>query len=82
MYPISVCYHLRLYVSSNEIECLFGRDEELMVRIGAVTALEARATGVHYAFAPCIAVRSSTLVVGHNQSQSMKRLKILVGNGD
>lgn len=52
-----------------------------MVRIGAVTALEARATGVHYAFAPCIAVRSSILVVGHNQSQSMKRLKILVGNG-
>lgn len=32
------------------------RDPVLMRRIGAATALEVRATGIHYAFAPCIAV--------------------------
>ncbi|XP_068664369.1 uncharacterized protein [Aristolochia californica] len=32
------------------------RDEDLIVRIGKATALETRATGIHYAFAPCIAV--------------------------
>lgn len=32
------------------------RDPELVKRIGAATALEVRATGVQYAFAPCIAV--------------------------
>ncbi|KAF7153407.1 hypothetical protein RHSIM_Rhsim01G0197800 [Rhododendron simsii] len=32
------------------------RDPELVKRIGAATALEVRATGVPYAFAPCIAV--------------------------
>ncbi|XP_019199421.1 PREDICTED: uncharacterized protein LOC109193075 [Ipomoea nil] len=32
------------------------RDPELVKRIGAATALEVRATGVNYAFAPCIAV--------------------------
>ncbi|RAL45950.1 hypothetical protein DM860_006104 [Cuscuta australis] len=32
------------------------RDPELVKRIGAATALEVRATGINYAFAPCIAV--------------------------
>ncbi|XP_041995165.1 beta-glucosidase BoGH3B-like [Salvia splendens] len=32
------------------------RDPELVKRIGAATALEARATGIPYTFAPCIAV--------------------------
>ncbi|KAL0417522.1 UNVERIFIED_CONTAM: Lysosomal beta glucosidase [Sesamum radiatum] len=32
------------------------RDPELVKRIGAATALEVRATGIHYTFAPCIAV--------------------------
>ncbi|KAI5675041.1 hypothetical protein M9H77_05991 [Catharanthus roseus] len=32
------------------------RDADLVRRIGEVTALETRASGVHYAFAPCVAV--------------------------
>ncbi|CAL9000511.1 unnamed protein product [Prunus brigantina] len=32
------------------------RDPELVKKIGAATALEVRATGINYAFAPCIAV--------------------------
>ncbi|KAL5731292.1 beta-glucosidase [Ranunculus cassubicifolius] len=32
------------------------RDPALVKRIGAATALEVRATGIPYAFAPCIAV--------------------------
>ncbi|PSS01663.1 Beta-glucosidase like [Actinidia chinensis var. chinensis] len=32
------------------------RDPELVKRIGAATALEVRATGIRYTFAPCIAV--------------------------
>ncbi|KAL8255756.1 hypothetical protein R6Q59_030823 [Mikania micrantha] len=32
------------------------RDPELIEKIGAATALEVRATGINYAFAPCIAV--------------------------
>ncbi|XP_028779955.1 uncharacterized protein LOC114736335 [Neltuma alba] len=32
------------------------RDAELAQRIGAATALEIRASGIHYAFAPCVAV--------------------------
>ncbi|KAL5708960.1 beta-glucosidase [Ranunculus cassubicifolius] len=32
------------------------RDPDLIKRIGAATALEVRATGIQYAFAPCIAV--------------------------
>ena len=32
------------------------RDPDLVKRIGAATALEVRATGIPYVFAPCIAV--------------------------
>ncbi|CAN6697456.1 unnamed protein product [Malus baccata var. baccata] len=35
---------------------LLHRDPELVRRIGSATALEARATGIPYVFAPCIAV--------------------------
>ncbi|GAB2234978.1 hypothetical protein Droror1_Dr00004254 [Drosera rotundifolia] len=33
-----------------------GRDPNLAWRIGAATALEVRASGIHYTFAPCVAV--------------------------
>lgn len=33
------------------------RDPELVRRIGEATALEVRATGIPYVFAPCIAVK-------------------------
>jgi hypothetical protein len=33
------------------------RDPDLARRIGAATALEVRATGIQYTFAPCVAVR-------------------------
>ncbi|PIN02030.1 Glucan 1,3-beta-glucosidase [Handroanthus impetiginosus] len=32
------------------------RDAELIRRIGSATALEVRASGIHYNFAPCVAV--------------------------
>ncbi|KAL5125098.1 Beta-glucosidase BoGH3B [Glycine soja] len=32
------------------------RDEDLVQRIGAATSLELRASGIHYTFAPCVAV--------------------------
>jgi beta-glucosidase-like glycosyl hydrolase len=35
---------------------LCSRDPELVKRIGEATALEVRATGIPYVFAPCIAV--------------------------
>jgi len=37
---------------------LYFRDPDLVKRIGAATALEVRATGIPYVFAPCIAVCS------------------------
>ncbi|KAL0436220.1 UNVERIFIED_CONTAM: Beta-glucosidase BoGH3B [Sesamum radiatum] len=45
-------------VSSADVikKYFIGRDPELVKRIGAATALEVRATGIHYTFAPCIAV--------------------------
>lgn len=41
----------------------FFRDPNLLKRIGAATALEVRATGIPYAFAPCIAVCTMKLTV-------------------
>jgi beta-glucosidase-like glycosyl hydrolase len=35
---------------------LTSRDAELVRKIGEATALEVRATGIHWAFAPCLAV--------------------------
>lgn len=32
------------------------RDADLIRKIGEVTAIEVRASGAHYAFAPCVAV--------------------------
>ena len=37
------------------------RDPELVKRIGEATALEVRATGIPYVFAPCIAVMDNIL---------------------
>jgi beta-glucosidase-like glycosyl hydrolase len=37
---------------------LYFRDPDLVKRIGAATALEVKATGIPYVFAPCIAVHS------------------------
>lgn len=34
------------------------RDADLAKRIGVATALEVRASGIHYTFAPCVAVCS------------------------
>lgn len=36
--------------------CLSNRDPALVKKIGEATALEVRATGIPYVFAPCIAV--------------------------
>ena len=43
------------------------RDPDLVKRIGAATAVEVRATGIPYTFAPCIAVNflSSLFTFGH-----------------
>lgn len=42
---------------SNPATChIYCRDPGLVKRIGAATAREARATGIPYVFAPCIAV--------------------------
>lgn len=38
------------------------RDPNLVKRIGAATALEVRATGIPYTFAPCIAVNTLTYI--------------------
>ena len=35
---------------------LDGRDADLARKIGTATALEVRASGIHYTFAPCVAV--------------------------
>ena len=42
--------------SSVSDETSLTREPELVKRIGAATALEVRATGIPYVFAPCIAV--------------------------
>lgn len=40
------------------VKCWFVmcRDADLVQKIGAATALEVRASGIHFAFAPCVAV--------------------------
>jgi len=55
IFKIIFVYHDEIYLSSN-------RDPKLVRRIGAATALEIRATGVQYAFAPCIAVTNTFLL--------------------
>lgn len=46
-------------LNSKPLTChIYCRDPELVKRIGAATAREARATGIPYVFAPCIAVCS------------------------
>ena len=38
------------------VDFLPSRDAVLVRKIGEATALEVRATGIHWAFAPCVAV--------------------------
>ena len=40
---------------------MFNRDPVLIKKIGDATALEVRATGIPYVFAPCIAVSKSNI---------------------
>ncbi|CAN1298485.1 Beta-glucosidase BoGH3B [Linum perenne] len=42
--------------ATRQVLILESKDPDLVKRIGAATALEARATGIPYVFAPCIAV--------------------------
>lgn len=50
------------------------RDPGLVKRIGAATALEVRATGIPYAFAPCIAVSDSGLRSNRNSRNTLPLL--------
>lgn len=49
-------FFVHIYICALTI--LYFRDPDLVKRIGAATALEVRATGIPYVFAPCIAVRN------------------------
>ncbi|KAG5556302.1 hypothetical protein RHGRI_006793 [Rhododendron griersonianum] len=51
-----VAFHYARACDSNHYGSGSIMDPELVKKIGAATALEVRATGIHYAFAPCIAV--------------------------
>jgi len=42
----------------NKVVVKCDRDADLIRRVGAATALEVRACGAHWAFAPCVAVSS------------------------
>lgn len=44
----------------------YNRDPDLLLRIGDATALEVRATGIPYTFAPCIAVSYNSYPPCHN----------------
>lgn len=60
---VFICNVYTLVLKLNEkhdVLTLYIRDPELAKRIGTATALEVRATGIPYAFAPCVAV--STLL--------------------
>lgn len=46
----------RLQNLVTDIESALTRDPALVKKIGAATALEVRATGIPYVFAPCVAV--------------------------
>lgn len=46
-----------LNTDMNKLISCICRDPDLVKRIGSATALEVRATGINYVFAPCIAVR-------------------------
>ncbi|KAI8525896.1 hypothetical protein RHMOL_Rhmol13G0266400 [Rhododendron molle] len=43
-------------IRSSQVQFSAARDPELLRKIGEATALEVRAAGIPYAFAPCIAV--------------------------
>lgn len=57
MFPFDVLF---LKYAEELLKYVVYRDPDLVKRIGAATALEVRATGIQYTFAPCIAVNSSS----------------------
>ncbi|CAI0384761.1 unnamed protein product [Linum tenue] len=52
----STVYNATIFPHNIGLGATRQRDPELVKRIGAATALEARATGIPYLFAPCVAV--------------------------
>jgi len=52
------------------------RDPDLAQRIGAATALEVRATGIPYVFAPCIAVNWKEYNDNHLENFLLKRFEV------
>ncbi|KAK8994787.1 hypothetical protein V6N11_045858 [Hibiscus sabdariffa] len=57
IFPHNIVSRFYVFRTRNECWiCLCIRDPELVKKIGTATALETRATGIPYAFAPCIAV--------------------------
>lgn len=60
-FPFPFHFRINLISMFTRVVCsrlviVYDRDPELVKRIGAATALEVRATGIPYVFAPCIAV--------------------------
>lgn len=53
------------------------RDPDLVRRIGAATALELRATGIPYTFAPCIAVTQSHVTLQANTEKVLKEKELI-----
>jgi hypothetical protein len=61
----------RFLTFADDILC---RDTDLVRRIGAATAREVKASGIHYNFAPCVAVRNRNKHIYH---ASFARLRCL-----
>lgn len=51
----------------SEFFFLLYRDPQLLKRIGVASAREIRATGIPYAFAPCVAVTQPVLYVNYDK---------------
>jgi hypothetical protein len=56
----------RFLTFTDDILC---RDADLVRRIGAATALEVKASGIHYNFAPCVAVRNCNQQTSHSMHE-------------
>lgn len=57
---------------------LASRDPVLVKKIGAATALEVRATGIPYVFAPCIAVSTSVSNISSKPDQLLRVIKVFL----
>jgi len=63
-WPLSLCNSFPPSKSILKFHCWHAyRDSDLVQRIGAATALEVKASGIHYTFAPCVAVRNCNQLV-------------------